>query len=655
MHSSKSKLILAFTLSIALSFLMSCAPRFHPVLLNQDSPDAVQYPKLFEGYHAYYVYDDFVTEITGDPQNGYSNYYHISKQIYIKDEEGLKYAEFDIPYQQGSYPSLSLSVTYPDGKVIHYSKTKIISSWKKEHKLIVPQVEPNCTITFAMQISENFSGFQDYFFSRNIPVLKGRYSLVHANDLVFDLKTYGDNIIAGKIEGTGFNQAGFTRESWMVEHLLPPEKNSFSGYPHENQPHLSIAFRKLSIFSNKTYNIFWSDFAKDFEKRFFKSLSYNEKTAIKKYTSKYQSVTDKYAQADSVLRDIQDDFKIDNTTYHYLPPSKIISQKKGNFWNINLLLHQCYKALGIPSRIIATRPHHLGGLDPDFPTYKSLIFPMVVLKIDTSFYTAFPYAKDYPLGFLPESYFQLKAYSFDNYFREEDRDTPVSFWPESSENTKHFDKQIITIPTPLQPNFESVHFFISDTALSKIRMECKFVGINALRYRESLKKWDPKLQKEWVQKILSKLNSDNELLNYTIDGVENREPELHLSAQFQNKTYFFKNQNENTFNVSTFFSQPLEQIPPERSTPLYLTSPHIFKNELVFSHQNTIKDKKIICGNISNLLFESKCEAISHQDNFRLTQEFIYNPKNLEKLDPDPQYRDDIQTLQRIRESYFIW
>jgi hypothetical protein len=383
------------------------------------------------------------------------------EEIKIKffNKEGFEYADFKIPLYKSASDNLAEEITSVKGSTYNLENGKIVKSkversdvrieetsinWDQA-KFTFPNVKEGSIIELRYEISSYFAfNLRTWQFQYDIPVQYSEYtSLIpeffnyHRNMRGYDLVNINEKSINKKetftIEYRSLPQAGGVVESGSWE--LPSNSTQYTwvasdipafkteAYITTEDDYVSILEFELSsiAFPQEPIEVF-TDNWNAVNKQLFESDEFGRQLKISELIQKTGDeitvgLTNKSEMLMKIYNYVQNNIEWNDrlskyidlpSSYTYLGQNsksaleKVISNKKGNSADINLLLLMLLKSKQIQCNPIILSTRDNGKIFPTHPTLSRFNYVIVEAVIDDKIYYLDGTSETMPLGMLPE-------------------------------------------------------------------------------------------------------------------------------------------------------------------------------------------------------------------------------------------------------------
>ncbi len=622
-----------FCLFLGLSILLtlnSCVT-VPPLLMDTVSqPDGID-DEQWRDYGAVYELDEFrIKTKLLNPSEGWNTYFYVNRMMRILNRKGVDYGTVFIKQYTDILVDFKVTLWDPTGKAVPLDLKAMKQKYVETGKIIVPRVEPNCRIGINLVFRRYGLAYSwEHWFEKNIPVLKGRFSIFYPGEIQYACKTYGGvTPVKEQIYGA---HLGYI---WDHENILPEDDIFEKRWHIDREPHIMARIRSWS-WSRFRYDApDWSGLARKYKNYFMSPSIFTSKSTIKKIASSI--IPDKigaFEKADAILAYVQDKITLDTNKKPNLDNvdlNQVLRAKSGDWWDIAVLLKELLEAGGFSTHVYVTQPHHLGGFDPDFPTWRFLYFPLIAVEINGRQLIGWPYKRFMGLGEYPFSYHDLQALSLDvgNIVP-----LPASIYKTATQTS---------FATLLIENWESAH-----------KWQFIYGGYYASYIRAKMSERTPEKRKTYFKSLIRDYDKENNLENADLETI-NRQGELKVSLECQKAGSKTERPKESHYSLRPWFRKYFVDYDDSRKVNYANDMVLVFNDSvLIKGNDDNQRIYHFECVNLDNPLFSTICEEKQTNEGMLLSRKLTIKqadltPGQMHNIQPD------IVSLNRIDESYLL-
>ena len=606
----------------------NCSIRPSPILLKgTDIP--ISQKEKYKDYHAYYEYDE--TYIDGDDN---THEFHIHKKLIILDEDGVRYGNIDIPYNDEWVIDFKVSLTNPNNIHPSIDQSKLKKEWKESGTIVVPSVIAGSEITVYIRLQTHKPLLSyDHYFKGNLPIGISRLTFGYTATNQYKSRSYGplDSL------PNFYKYNRMTHHIWEMKNTLPNRPEPFTNWTPGNNPKVSIALNYFR--EHKQWVPFYTDWhtlSTYYNPIGLLFVSHDEKKVIESL----EKNLDKYADSEqmyieNLLYFVQDSLTSDysRSTYKQNLAQVLISRKATDFQRFRLL-YTLLNAGNRDHKVIFTRPKNLGGFDESFPSPQNMITPIVTVKISGEERVLFPYNNVYPLGDYPFSFFGLKGLE--------------------SKTSK-----VVDIPEPLSQSYEEKYNI--DLRYKKEKgwqytTEMKMSGINAYEYKHLLKKAEENDKKEMFQKLITKWHDKNQLLDIRYGDLNLKGNTFNVDLLFDNDDMTVSRKKKTSLSLQNIFPERFKGYATSRDTPFEVAHPSTIEVNLHLERKKGMRYKvHFVCKDMSNPLFKLSCYEYYNSKKVLLGYSLHLNEGSFDPETMRKEVYPDIIKLNEMKESYITY
>lgn len=619
-----------------LFFILSCTD-IKPVPVSiTGTGQPIDFEK-YEKYGAVLEYDDYRIKAEFSPYNGCETFYYINRKIHILNQRGVEYGTIDLRNQDGELLALDIEVISKTGIKESIDLESIKEKYEESSQIIIPKVEPGCQILLKLTFIESDPLYnEEYYFERNIPVIKGRFSLFYRNNFKYDYKTYGalasqdfkDSSLNGFVVDCDniFPQKGFS---------IPEANIHFRAWRHPKSPKVFLRLKKLTYGRHDYFRASgWETISRKYNELLLSPSLFSSKERIDRLTREIiKPAASDFEKADKLLEYIQDNFTIDGVTdisSYSIDTDSVLSQKRGNSLEIAAIFREMLTAAGFSPRVYASRPSHEGGFDPDFPSWWQVWYQFFVIPVDGKDYLAYPYIPKLRLGEYPFFMADEKALNLET--------GKIESPPASADRNATYASEAKLSLSYIGQAHNWTFQYGNQLAILLRRdiSEHSRLGIKE-RFKKILEAYDE--HHELNMAILKNIERGKEievLVGYQTNGLKTEyNGKAHITLKPFFKKYFTDYEKYNETN----YSNPLEFV----------------INESVLIQKNEYRNVQVIFDmeKIENSLFSVEYAKDIDEKQIRVSRKLT-----LKEITLTPQelrfFNSDIQKLNRISESHLI-
>jgi hypothetical protein len=603
-----------------------------PPLLKDTAPLAGRIDDdQLRNYGAVYEFDEFriKTEIL-NPDEGWSTYFYVNRMMRILNRKGVDYGTIYIKPYTSILADFNVKLWDPTGKAVPLDLKAMRKKYVETGKVIVPRVEPDCRIGINLVFRKAGLAYDwEHWFERQIPVLKGRFSLFYPGEIEYDCKTYG-GVTHVKKQRYGAH-LGYI---WGHENILPEDDVFEKRWHIDREPHIMARIRHWS-WNQYRYNApGWSGLARQYNNYFMSPSIFTSKSTLKKTASRI--MLDKigdFEKADAILAYVQDHISLDTDKKYNLDSinlNHVLRNKCGGWWEIAVLLKELLEAGGFSTHVYVTQPHHYGGFDPDFPSWNFMNIPLIAVKIDDGQLIGWPYERFMGLGEHPFGFHDLHALSLDG--------GNILALPASIHKTAT-QTSLATLSTA---NWESPH-----------KWQFIYRGYYASHIRGKMSERTPEKRKTYFKSLIQDYDKENSLENAELETI-NRQGEIEVDLECQEAGSKTEGPQESHYSLRPWFRKYFVDYDNSRKANYTNDMVLVFEDSvLIKGNDDKQRSYHFECANLDNPLFSTICEKKQTNEGMLLSRKLTIkqadlSPKQMQNIQPD------IVSLNRIDESFLI-
>jgi hypothetical protein len=620
-------LFLGLTILLALN---SCA--MVPPLLKDTAtqPGGIDDEQL-RNYGAVYEFDEFriKTELF-NPNNGWSTYFYVNRMMRVLNRKGVDYGTIYVHQHTTNLTDFKVKLWDPAGKAVPLDLEAMKQKYVETGKIIVPRVEPNCRIGINLVFrKDGLAYYWEHWFERKIPVLKGRFSILYPGEIEYNCKTYG-GVTHVKKRRYGAH-IGYILDH---ENILPEDDVFEKRWHIDREPHIMARIRHWSWYRFSYDAPDWSGLARHYYNYFMSPSIFTSKSTVKKTASEIMlNKNGDFEKADAILAYVQDNITLDINKEPNLDSvdlNHVLRNKSGGWWDIAVLLKELLEAGGFSTQVYVTQPHHVGGFDPDFPSWNFLYIPLISVKINGGQLIGWPYNRFMGLGEYPFSYHDLHALSLDG--------GKVLPLPASIHKTAT-QTSLATLSTG---NWESPH-------------KWKFIyrGYYASHIRAKMGERTPEKRKTYFKSLIRDYDKENSLEHADLETI-NRQGEIEVNLECQEAGSKTEGPKESHYSLRPWFRKYFVDYDNSRKANYTNDMVLVFKDSvLVKGNDDRQRSCHFECSNLDNPLFSTICEKKQTNEGLLLSRKLTIKqadltPGQMQNIQPD------IVSLNRIDESFLV-
>ncbi len=608
--------------------------------INQTSSEIKQ-PQInykdWEKYGAVFDYDTLTIKATFDPYGGFETKYTVKKKLRVLSQEGVKYATFHSVQFGGELAAFQLTLLDAKGNTKKINVEKAKKQFVETGEIIVPQVESGsqAILKYVYKESEPFDGYE-YILNRAIPVMKGTVSLFHSYSYKYRHKSYETDHKFESVKKSGLK--GVELNEYNIEPFVfnRSEQQEFflNNHRYQTFSRAALALKSFSFNGRKYGAADWEEISDSFKARYYDPSLFSTQKRVKKVLKKIvKDNMSNYAKADSILKYVQNNISVvpeANFESFSLDIDEILEEKRGTAFEIAAVLSVLYKEAGLNSKHYMTRSILVGGFDPDFPSWKQLQYPVIVVNVDGVDYVAFPYLKKCKLGeYLPE---------LNNQFALDlDSGKPVKIPDSINKNMS------ITSATKLS----------LDEKKTKHTWDFTFGDQSAIVMRVFLEDASKLGLKELAKKMLSPYGSEHNVVDASYLG-NSRGENAGLWIRFENKQTFINHPEGRFYTLSPFFKTYFSDFDTIQQRE-YTNKFGVVIDESVMLEQFSSSNVDVVFKGISqdNKLFKSECYETNDGDRYTIGRKLTFKDTTLSQ-DEKKLLEADIDQLNELSTSHVI-
>lgn len=616
-------------LSICLA-LNSCA-MIPPLLEDTVSQTGGMDDKQLRNYGAVYEFDEFriKTEVL-NPDEGWSTYFYVNRMMRVLNRKGVDYGTIFIKQYASILADFKVKLWDPTGKAVPLDLTAMKQKYLETGKIIVPKVEPNCRIGITLVFRKGGLAYSwQHWFERKIPVLKGRFSILYPGGIVYDCKTYGGvPHVKQQRYGAHFSY------SWDLENIFPEDDVFEKRWHIEREPHIMASIRHWS-WNQFSYDApDWSGLARQYNKYFMSPSIFTSKTKVKRTASGI--ILNKggdFEKADAILAFVQDNITLDTEkepNLNSVDLNHVLRNKRGDWWDIAVLLKELLEAGGFSTHVYVTQPHHFGGFDPDFPSWNYLYIPLVAVEINGRRLIGWPYSRFMGLGEYPFSYHDLHALSLDV---GDIHPLPASLHKTATQTS---------LATLLTANWESPH-----------QWQFIYQGHYASYIRAKMGERTVEKRKTYFKSLIRDYDKENSLEDADLETI-NRQGKIEVSLECREAASKTEGPKESHYSLRPWFRKYFVDYDKSRKTNYTNDMVLVFQDGvLIKGNADKQRSYHFECTNLDNPLFSTICEKKQTNEGMLLSRKLTIKqadltPRQMQNIQPD------IVSLNRIDESFLV-
>lgn len=615
----------------AMLVLAGCWAFTEPVLLGQAvvTPHTRNIRHEWESYDAYYAIDELFVEAS------FQDFYVktpmskviVNKVIEILTPEGAEYASVAIPRYTAEPSSFDVQVIDSEGRPVSVDVDQVREEYEDNGVVVVPNVVAGCQVRIQVTFVtlSPVSSFE-HWFSREIPVERGRFTFSSLHDFMYDVKSYGGLPPSTRREA---ESGRHTYRIWSVKDLLPRSRVDHQATVAKDEQRVALVLRRA--FSQDIIST-WADVAESYreyalQRRRFSSTRLLSATV----DSLTPGLTTEREKAEAVLTWVQENLSTRGGVGERVDPDKVIESRQGTYWDITLVLREMLEHLGLRTDILVTRGHSKGGFDQHFVNPATVMIPLVTVRVTEREYVAFPFVRGGMLGEYPHDYFDLHGLSL------------------RSERPHR-------LPEPLSRRSLTSYAYTLDFSADPPRqdVEIQYGGYMAYWLRSMLLTIGEEERKEFFQKVLTGLGQSNALKTYEVEGLEHHGGSVKAHLSFHNPTQSIRRKGKMHVNLSHLFREYFDTYDSSRTTT--------FSSRLFNTVTEAIRLVKpasggakvfMVCTDLANDLFEATCTQKDSPVEYSLVRVIDIKKADL----PAGRMRaiyPDIVSLNRVAESSVV-
>lgn len=363
----------------------------------------------WKNYGAVYEYDE--TRIVANFDTAAKQFESdvvFNKAIRILDKTGVKYGTIELRHpEDGTVSAFDVKLFDAQGRQQHLDLESMKEQYIETEKIVVPRVQPGSRI--VMQISfhstEALSHY-DHSYTRNIPVLKSRFTFLSGYELDYSCKSYkltSEALAVSKnsVRGILVEQGNIRPFRDLFEQRLEFLEDSVD---FQDLPRTSVHLTRFSFPGYHWLAPDWQKIAESY-RQFYHSTALLGAEEKLKQTARMEvrNLFDDFKQADNILQYVQENITLQNARYgnFRVDVDRVLERKTGTPTEISVVYEEMLKSLNIETKQYITRFPKYGGFDPEQPSWTQLHIPLIAAVIDGREYIAFPFREGFKLGEYP--------------------------------------------------------------------------------------------------------------------------------------------------------------------------------------------------------------------------------------------------------------
>lgn len=609
--------------------LNGCVTFSLPPLLTATPENVAK--EQWSDYGAVYEYDE-LRILTEDlfVDQGWNSFYYINKKLHILTLNGVKYGTVKVPKYSDVIADFKVRLWDPAGNEVPLNLDVLLKKYSKTGKIIVPKVEPGCQIGINLVFREaNLVYSHEHWFERQIPVINGRFSIFYPADVKYTCKAYGD-IAPSKRQRAGV----YIGRIWDKKNIIPEDDIFENRWHFAREPHIMARLDRWSWNKYRWDAPDWKGLARKCKAYFLSPSIYTSRSNIKKTVHRIiDNRKTMFAKADAILAYVQDDITLDrekNLNLEAVNLNRVLRDKSGDYFEIAVLLKEMLEAAGFSTRVYVTRGQSYGGFDPEFPTWRYISIPLVVLNFGGKEYVAYPYNRFMGLGEYPFSLNNLQALDIE-------RGT------------------IVRLP-------KSVHTAAKLKSLGMVSLgnqkdtqtwQLSYDGYYATFIRKKMAERTQKKREAYFRSLIRRYDKGNKLQDADLQTI-NRQGKIKITLESRNVHFKTQGANASHYSLSPWFCKYFTDY--DKSRKVNYTNDMVLVYEdgvLITGKKGDRQTYQFECTNIDNPLFSTQCEQKVTDKGMLLLRKLTIKQADLAPEQMQDIY-PDIVTLNRIDESYVI-
>ncbi len=582
-------------------------------------------------YGAVYEYDELRIHTEDlDADQGWNSFYYINQKLHILTLKGVKYGTVKVHKYGDTLSDFKVTLWDPAGNEVPLNLDELRKKYSETGIIIVPKVEPGCQIGINLVFRKaNLIYSYEHWFERQIPVINGRFSLFYPADVKYTCKTYG-SVAPVKRQRAGVC-VGYI---WDKNNILPEDDVFENRWHIAQEPHIMARLDHWS-FMHINYNASdWKGLARQYKEYFLSPSIFTSRSTIKKIAnSAIHNQKSSFEKADAILEYIQDEITLNwdkKIDLNAIDLNKVLRDKSGDPFEIAVLLKEMFKAAGFSTHVYVTQPHHIGGFDPEFPTWRYLDSPLVAIDLDGKELIAYPYSRLMGLGEYPFAFHDLQALDIEN--------GTIAFLPKSI----HADAKRQSLATLSPKNWEDTHTW-----------QFIYGGRYATFMRKRMSSRTPNMRKEFFRSVIRDYDKENSLKNADLETI-NRQEDIKISLECQNTSFKTEGAGASHYFLKPWFRKYFTDYDKSRKAKYTNDMVLVYEDSVFVEKNNNARQTyHFECANLDNSLFSARCEQTDTDRGMLLSRKLTVKQADLTPAQMQSIY-PDIVALNRIDESFMV-
>ena len=606
--------------------------------LLRDKYTTLNIRKDWENYGAYYEIDELFIEvpyeqfidpfITGTTYTSALRKYVISNRIRILTKEGVRFGTVRIPRYIGSITVFKPRMFDENGKEKSLDREAMEAEFRKTSLVVFPNVTPGCVLeTYIVINSPTALSAYEYWFSRNIPVYKAKFTFSYPDKFEYAFKEYGH--CPPGLSGTSPDNDHFRQRTWAYENIIPKGRGNHLARADATEDRVSLSMKYG--FSQSVYAS-WSSLVDNINRHYFETAAFSSSIIAPTVDTLMHGTSSLFEKADKIVAWVQDNISLANDeTNKTFDPAGGFQKRQASVWEKAAICHTMLSNAGINSALVLTRPHPLGGFDESFVTPVSLQVPLVMVTVNDTSRLAFLYARGYALGEYPETYFGLKGISL---------------------NTE----RACALPQPnLEQSYTDFNFsleYAHDTLFNTLDVE--YSGPIAWKLRSRMLLQQSSEIKERFQHMITLFDHANKLSKCLVFNLNDRGVPLRAKITFLNQDQITVRKAAAYIGLSHLFYSYAEQPDSNSTTPFNFDGKITIRESMLFKkNKGTTTTLNLSCVPVNNALFSSICMSSETPEYCKFSRTIAVH-RDVISPEQIPSCSEEIKELLRIKESSII-
>jgi hypothetical protein len=491
--------------------------------------------------------------------------------------------------------------------------------------VLFPNVTPGCVLALRIEFKTHAPvTYHEHWFSGDIPTVRARFTFSHLDNFSYEFKSYGP-LEPGSPGRTGKH----LRRVWEQRDILPRARIEHQGSPDLTEPRVSLVLR--SAFG-RTVHAKWSALVKQYAKQLLKTSFFGTDRRLAALTdSLTEGLESGVEKGDAIVRWIQDNLSIKNSPLGSINPDEVVKRRQGNMWEITVVVREALRRAGITTDLLVTRPHTLGGFDPDFPTPAVLTVPLVVAEVGDMEYVAFPFRRGGRLGDYPIAFGDLEAISL------------------RTGTTR-------MVPPPRSKTSYTIATFLLDLAEegTSHSLQLEYRGYLAYYMRGYLMDMKEEDITEGFQKVLTGFGRSNALTSCTVRGLPRYGRPLIANITFENPGQVIERKGTVRVSLEPLFGTHFESYDTSRTTPFVYNMEHVDSVTVrITKPAGKSVSVSIPCEPVDNELFSVRCGSEDEEEVYEFGRSVAINAVRVE-AERMRGLAADIASVNAIEDSYVL-